>query len=125
MPLETEEAHVLVEPSLVDVFWDLYEEGGLTPAIEMARSHSNGDLTALEQNVPFLVMEAKNRDIDLIKFLTELDAQMEKEEDAAGITDDACELPADGSDDDVVSEDEDESAEARASDRPSDDGEEE
>ena len=110
----------------IDVFWTTYQEQGLEPALNYIKGESNGNLELLHFAVPHLVDEAKSRDIDMIKFLEELDVWLkENPDDATRIADDADQLPADSSDDASQSEDETESTEAGASDRPADAGEEE
>jgi len=99
----------------VNNFWDIYQESGIAPALEYVESLGS-NLKELEGEVPALVGEAKARDIDLIKFLTELDEALLEKENASGITDDGSELPSDSSGEVGESQDEDEPAEARDAD---------
>jgi hypothetical protein len=107
----------------VNKFWDLYQEDGIEDAVHYAQGESNGDLEMLKDQIEDLIGEAKNRDVDIIKFLEEL-AEVEAR-DAIRTTDDAPLLLTDSSDDDGIVEDEAESAEERAPDQPADAGTEE
>lgn len=100
-------------------FWDDYQEQGIEVALKAVRERSaEGNLAELEMAVPFLVEEARNRDIDLLQFLTELDEQLAKEEqeNADRANNGTSELPADGSDEADESSDEDEPASSRDAD---------
>lgn len=107
----------------VSKFWDLYEADGIEDAVHYAQGESDGDLEKLKDNVGDLINEAKERDIDVIKFLEQL-AEVEAR-DAARTDNDAVVVPADSSDDDDQPEDEAEPAEERAPDQQVDSGTEE
>jgi hypothetical protein len=98
----------------ITLFWNDYQEHGIEKALENVRARSeSGDLYELEAAVPYLVQEARERGIDMIQFLTQLDEALEvEEEDAPGIDNGSSELHADGGDESYQPEDEDESASA-------------
>ena len=80
----------------ITLFWDDYEAFGVDMAISRVMDRSeNGSLIELEMAVPYLVDEAKKRNIDMIKFLTELDAALEKLENATRVDNGSDELPFD------------------------------
>lgn len=89
-------------------FWDRYEADGIRSAVEYVKEISEGNLDYLKDNVPALVEEARERNVDMISFLEALDEV--ETEDAAATSDDAGELPSDSSDPVGESEDADESA---------------
>ena len=101
-------------PSEVTIFWDRYETGGIVPAIDWLQA-AHGGLTALEGDVKSLINEAKERNINIIQFLKELDdhMQVERKDDTNGTPDDGRELCAVSSDSSSSSENETESTEAR------------
>lgn len=77
----------------IDAFWERYETADVATAMDWLVS-ATGSMKALEGDVPALVTAARERDIDLIKFLKELDEYFakEKEDDTPGISDDGSEL---------------------------------
>lgn len=98
----------------ISKFWDDYQERGIAEALATVRERSaDNGLEELEQSVPYLVEEARNRGIDILKFLAELDEQLAKEEeqdDATGTDNGPGELHADSSDEADQSSNEDEPA---------------
>jgi len=96
----------------VSKFWDLYEADGIEDAVHYAQGESNGDLELLKSQVSDLLMQAQERDIDIISFLEQL-AEVEAK-DATRTNNDGDIVPSDSSDDADKSEDEDEPAEESA-----------
>lgn len=97
---------------MIDGMWDLYQSDGIAAAVEYVKEQSGGDLEVLEPTVPYLVEEAKTRNIDLIEFLQDLDGYLET--DNANRTDNGgSSLPSDVSCEIDQPEDEDESTQAR------------
>lgn len=104
------------EQDIIDTFWDKYQEAGIEDAIAYVKEASGGDLSLLELAVPYLVEEARDRNIDMIQFLQELDAHLEKQDDASGTDNGSSELHPDSSDEADQPQIEDESAQARDAD---------
>jgi len=107
-----------MEENAITLFWDDYQKHGVEIAIDNELERS-GNLLTLEQAVPELVEQAKERDIDMIKFLTELDVALaEKGVQAyAPRVDDGSDLVySDSSDEGDFPQDAYESAQARAAD---------
>jgi hypothetical protein len=101
----------------ISQFWNEYQEQGIGVALATVRdrSETGADYRELELAVPHLIGEARNRGIDVLKFLQELDAEMakrEEEEDASGTDDGVSELSANSSDEADQPQNEDESASA-------------
>lgn len=112
-------------------FWNTYEAEGVDAALNEARARSeNDDLKNIEDAVPALVEEARNRNIDILQFLGELDearaneqvdaveAQEDNsgEEDASGTDNGSSGVSADSSDEASEPQAEDESSSARDAD---------
>ncbi len=93
-------------PTDIITFWDKYAEGGIDASLTWV-VNTYGDLKALEGDVPTLVSAARDREVDLIKFLGELDVYLTKEvrNDTVGISDDGGELRPSLSDETVGNED--------------------
>lgn len=100
----------------ISKFWDDYQEHGIDHAISEVMAHSeNGSLVELEMAVPHLVEEAKERKIDMIAFLTELDAALEKL-DASGTDNGTGGVSSDSSDETDQAQDGDESGSSQDAD---------
>ena len=62
----------------IDEFWNDYESDGIGGALAfLIKRH--GSLKALEGEVPYLVSSAKEKEIDIIKFMKELDEFLSEE----------------------------------------------
>lgn len=109
---------------VIDTFWDTYVSDGIEPAMAYVKEQTDGDLTILETAVPYLVEEARTRDIDMIDFLQELDAFLENE-DASRTNNGGSELPSDSSGETDQSQNENEPAQARDADAEGGDREQE
>ena len=94
----------------VDKFWDLYEDAGVQAAVDFAHDVVDGEADLMQSAIPSLVVEAKKRKIDMVKFLEELDEL--EQEDAARADHDARWIPADSGGEADLSEDEDVAASA-------------
>jgi hypothetical protein len=88
----------------VETFWDTYTEGGIVAALIYARQFTGTEDAndVIKEHVPALITEAKERNIEIIKFLSELDQleqveMAEKEDDTTGTGDDGGELRDDSS----------------------------
>lgn len=115
-----------INPEDINVFWDEYESDGIGGALAfLIKRH--GNIKALEGEVPYLVTSAKERGVDLIKFIKELDEYMseEVEDDTDGTDNDGGELCDISDSEAVVDLDESESSPSQDDDRgpdsPSDD----
>lgn len=104
-------------------FWNTYEAEGVDAALNEARARSeNDDLKNIEDAVPALVEEARNRNIDILQFLGELDEARANEqvdageEDASGTDNGSSGVSADSSDEASEPQAEDESSSARDAD---------
>ena len=87
-------AHILKDKDVIDTFWDMYTESGITAALDYAKSQANGNLTILEGAVPYLVDEARNREIKIMDFLKELDQwYLEQVNDTDGASIDGGSVP--------------------------------
>lgn len=98
----------------ITTFWDRYETGGIDSAVSWLHD-TYGNLKALEGDVQSLINEARERDINIIQFLKELDNHMlvERKDDTNGTPDDGRELSDVSCDVNGSSKDETESTEAR------------
>ncbi len=67
-------------PTEINLFWDEYQMDGIEEALAYLKSY-HGSLKALEGDVPGLVNIAREREIDLVQFLKELDEFFSKEDD--------------------------------------------
>lgn len=107
---------------VIETFWNTYEAEGISVALANVRAHSEtNDYRELELAVPDLVEAARGRNIDIIKFLGELDAEMarvavEENQDAVRTDNGSGELHADSGDEADQFEDADDSASARDAD---------
>jgi hypothetical protein len=79
----------------IKTFWNMYERDGISPALQWIME-TKGGLVALEGDVKLLVDAARERDIDIIKFLSELDEFLhqpkEDNNDTNGTDNDGSEL---------------------------------
>lgn len=99
----------------ITIFWDRYETGGVESATDWLRA-ATGSVSALEGDVKSLINEAKERNINIITFLKELDDHLlveSKDNDTNGTPDDGRELRDVSCDVNGSSENETESTEAR------------
>lgn len=80
-------------PTEINKFWDEYETHGMREALAYLTEY-HGSLKALEGDVPGLVNIARDREVDLVQFLKELDEFFSKEDDddTNGTDDDGGEL---------------------------------
>jgi hypothetical protein len=102
------------ERDIIDRFWGLYQAEGIASAMTYVKDATGDDVAALEAAVPYLVEEARERDIDMVEFLQELDGELTK--DASGTDNGSSELRSDSGDEADQPQDEDESAQARDAD---------
>jgi hypothetical protein len=100
---------------LATSFWNDVSERSVQEAVQELYGKVD-TLDDLEEMIPDLVEEAKQRDIDLVKFLQDLDEIMTEIEDASGASNGSDELPSDSGDEAGQPQDEDESAPARDAD---------
>jgi hypothetical protein len=94
----------------VKEFWDAYQANGIGAAYEYSTSNLEGEL---DEHVPALVEEAKDREIDMMQFLSELD---EVESNAIAADNDAGGVHPDSDNEASSDEDADVSAETPATD---------
>jgi hypothetical protein len=82
----------------IDEFWDAYKQDGIQGALAILIKR-HGNLKSLEGEVPYLVSSAKEKEIDLIQFIKELDEYMSeaKIDDTTRTSDDGGELRTDSS----------------------------
>ncbi len=66
-------------PTEINDFWNEYETHGIEEALAYLTEY-HGSLKALEGDVPGLVNIARDREIDLVQFLKELDEHFSKED---------------------------------------------
>jgi hypothetical protein len=109
------------ETNVIKEFWDNYTTHGIHEALRVVREQSEtGDFKELEEQVPVLVQAARDRDIDIIQFLHELDEALAEEvgeEDAtSGVDNGDRGISTVSSDEDDQPQDEDESESARDAD---------
>lgn len=105
-------------------FWELYQEDGVNAAIDYALLFAtNGDVSydaLLAEHVPALVTHAKDMEIDMIRFLSDLDQlesdQLAEKQDADGTDNDVGGISPDSDSEADLDEDADVSAETRADD---------
>lgn len=98
-------------------FWDHYEKKGQVFATLWLLQEFNSDLLQLRKAIPYIVKEGNERGHDLIKLIEELHAPR--------TNNGGSELPADGSNEDNRTEDEDDPTSARDADGESGSGDEE
>lgn len=98
----------------VSKFWDIYGDEGIEAAVDFAKDNTDGNILVMQEIIPSLIEEAKERGIDMMEFLMELDSVEGAVEDAAGTDNDGSELLVDSSDNADESQDEDEPAEESA-----------
>lgn len=114
-------------------FWRLYQDEGIAACIDYAKTFATGDGDydqVIQEHVPALVQIAKERKIDMIGFLGELDKlesdQLQAEDDdAVRTSDDAGGISPDSDSEAGDAADEDDAGQARATDgedRGSDEG---
>lgn len=89
-------------------FWDHYEKKGQVFATLWLLQEFKSDLMELRKSIPYIVEEGNKRGHDLIKLIEELHAPR--------TNNGGSELPADGSDEDNRTEDEDGPTSARDAD---------
>ena len=103
-------------------FWDLYqaEDGGIEACINYARDFAQDDETyekVIQEHVPGLIEVAKEREVEMLKFLSDLDELEQREmADADGTSDDVGGISPDSDSEAGDAQDEAEPSEARADD---------
>ena len=101
-------------------FWDAYQDGGIAAAMASIDSDGEPSVDDLRGAVPALIETAKERSIDMLVFLKELDAL--EASHATGTDNDGSELSVDGSVDADPVEDADDGAVEQAADVEAEDG---
>lgn len=99
-------------------FWDVYEKEGARAANRHFMANTYGVPAVQSMAVRYLLEEARARKIDIIKFITDLDAAVKEEVEnaTAGIIDGPSGIRSVSSDQVDKSEDADESAPSRNAD---------
>jgi len=104
-------------PNEINTFWDRYETGGIEPAMNWLEA-ATGNYKALEGDVPGLIREAREREVDLVQFIKEMDEFFIKEsnDDTIRTNDDGDELRTGVSSEAGVTEDQGECSTSGADD---------